>query len=189
MLIVAYSETAIGLGVIAASVYYAYVLVVYYLYLYQNKSLHWLIIPISVGLVIATSFAVMIYSFTDSNFDNFYGFSVTYLVINFLLFALSVYLLLRDIRNRFDRPNFFSPHGTPIFKYDPETKSVKKNSRSLMFWLATWVMFYVYTLLMEIFIADVYIGVSASMIFFLIMYLTFLYFTTYNCHKAGKIKK
>lgn len=46
-------------------------------------------------------------------------------------------------------------------------------------------MFYGYTLLMEIFIGDTNYGISSASIFFVVMLLTFLYFTTYNVYRAG----
>ncbi len=49
-------------------------------------------------------------------------------------------------------------------------------------------MFYVYCLMMMIFIVNSDIGVSASMIFLVVFYLTFIYFTTYNLYRAGRIK-
>lgn len=131
----------------------------------------------------------MIYAFVVDSFDDFYGFSITYLVLNFLVLLLAIYLLIMDIRNRFEKPNFYSPYGYPIYKYDLQIKSVKKHSRSLIVWYIAWIMFYGYTILMMIFIQDVYLGISASMLFIIFAYLTIVYFTTYNSYKAGKIKK
>ena len=94
----------------------------------------------------------MIYGFIDDNFDNFVGFSITYLVINFLIVLYGAYSLSMDIYNRYDRPNFYSPYGSPIFKYDPTVSSAKINIIPISFWLGGWLMFYGYTLLMEIFL-------------------------------------
>jgi hypothetical protein len=56
-------------------------------------------------------------------------------------------------------------------------------------WLGGWLMFYGYTILMEIFLSDTNYGISASSIFFVIIFLTFVYFTTYNVYKAGSMKQ
>lgn len=53
-----------------------------------------------------------------------------------------------DILNRYDRPNFFSPYGSPIFKYDPAVQSAKINFIPYGFWLGGWLMYYGYTMLM-----------------------------------------
>ena len=55
-------------------------------------------------------------------------------------------------------------------------------------WLGGWFMFFVYTILLMIFLVDSDIGVSVQQIFLIAFYLTFIYFTTYNLHRAGRIK-
>eukprot|EP00919_Chromeraceae_sp_WS-2016_P035526 GHVR01084295.1.p1 GENE.GHVR01084295.1~~GHVR01084295.1.p1 ORF type:complete len:253 (+),score=-7.80 GHVR01084295.1:1977-2735(+) len=123
-LIVGYNLIAEGIAVIAVAIYYGYAIALYFIYLWKNKSIPWFLYPISIILVIITCFAVMIYAFVVESFNDFYGFSLTYLVINFLLLLYSIYLLYVNMRNRFDRPNFFSPYGNPVFKFDPSINSV-----------------------------------------------------------------
>lgn len=55
-------------------------------------------------------------------------------------------------------------------------------------WLGGWFMFFIYTLLMLIFLVETDYGVSASQIFLVSFYLTFIYFTTYNLYRAGRVK-
>lgn len=74
---------------------------------------------VTILIIVCTCFAVMIYGFIDKEFDDFIGFSITYLVINFLIVVFGAYGLSLDFINRFDRPNFYSAYGSPIFKYDP----------------------------------------------------------------------
>ena len=131
----------------------------------------------------------MIYAFVVETFDNFVGFSVTYLVINLLILLYACSLLLSDIMNRFDRPNFYSAYGTPVYKYDNSLKSVTENMKALQFWLLAWFMFYAYTLLMQIFISDANLGVSAQQLFLIAFFLTFIYFVTYNVYRSGRVKK
>lgn len=61
--------------------------------------------------------------------------------------------------------------------------------KPLKLWLAAWFMFYGYTILMEVFIADANIGVAAQQIFLISFFLTFIYFVTYNVYRSGIIKK
>lgn len=49
-------------------------------------------------------------------------------------------------------------------------------------------MFYLYTILMQIFIVDTNYGTSTSMIPLLVFSLTFFYVVTYNANRAGRIK-
>ena len=84
----------------------------------------WIIYPISGIIIVGACVTVMIYAFTDKTFDNFYGFSVTYLVINFLILLYGTYQLYSDFIDRFDHPNFYSAYGSPVYKYDSQIHSV-----------------------------------------------------------------
>ena len=66
----------------------------------------------------------MIYAFIDNSFNNFYGFSITYLVINLLIVLYGSFLLFSDFMDRFDHPNFYSAYGSPVYKYDSQIHSV-----------------------------------------------------------------
>lgn len=61
--------------------------------------------------------------------------------------------------------------------------------RTMKVWLAAWFMFYGYTLLMEIFIADTNYGIAAQQLFLIVFFLTFIYFVTYNVYRSGAVKK
>ena len=124
ILLALFTLTGVGLGFIGAAFYYTYAIVVYLIYLKMNKSIPWAIYPVTAGIIIVTCFAVMIYAFVVETFDNFYGFSVTYLVINLLILLYGCYLIYNDMMNRFDKPNFYSAYGSPIYKYDNSIKSV-----------------------------------------------------------------
>jgi hypothetical protein len=188
LIIVLFDSIALGIVLIAISVYYGYLIGLYIIYLTRNRSIPQFMHYITVSIIVATCFTIMIYAFVVDSFNDFYGFSVTYLVINFLIVVYAAYALFMDFADRFDRPNFYSPYGTPVFKYDPTVSSVKTNFTSLGFWMGGWLMYYGYTLLMEIFITDTNFGISAASIFFVATFLTFLYFTTYNVYRAGKAK-
>jgi|JI10StandDraft_1071094.scaffolds.fasta_scaffold117241_4 hypothetical protein len=57
----------------------------------------------------------------------------------------------------------------------------------LRLWLASWFMFYVYTILMQIFISDTNYGTATSMIPLLVFSLSLFYVVTYNAYRAGKV--
>jgi hypothetical protein len=148
LIIVLFDSIALGIVLIAISVYYGYVIGLYLIYLFRNKSFPQFLHYITIAIVISTCFAIMIYGFIVDSFDDFYGFTITYLVINFLIIIYAAHSLFMDFADRFDRPNFYSLYGTPVFKYDQTVSSVKTNMIPLGFWLGGWLMFYGYTLLM-----------------------------------------
>jgi hypothetical protein len=100
----------------------------------------------------------------------------------------AIYRVVSDILSRSDKPNFYSPYGSPIYKYDFNIKSVVENDFPLKIWLVSWFVFYVYTILMQIFITDTNYGTAASMIPLTVFSITFFYVVTYNANRAGKIK-
>lgn len=101
LLIAIFNQIAVGIILIGISLYYGYCLTLYIVYLMQNKSMPAFMSYITFFIVVATSFAVMLYGFISPNLNSFYGFTITYLVINFLILVYSAYLLILDQRNRF----------------------------------------------------------------------------------------
>lgn len=189
LLLALFSLTGSGLALIGVAFFYTYFTIIYLIYLKMNKSIPWIIYPITGILIILTCFAVMFYAFVVDTFDDFYGFSVTYLVINLLLLGYASFLIYRDMMNRLEKPNFYSAYGSPIYKYDNSVQSVVENLRPMRLWYVGWFMFYFYTLLMEVFIADVNVGLATQQIFFVAFFLTFIYFVTYNVYRSGRVKK
>jgi hypothetical protein len=189
ILMVVFSLIGEGVAFIGVAFFYTYFTVLYLIYLTMNKSIPWIFYPITGVLIVLTCFAIMIYAFVVDTFDNFYGFSVTYLVINLLLLGYASFLIYRDMLNRLEKPNFYSAYGSPIYKYDSSLQSVVENLRPMRMWYAGWFMFYAYTLLMEVFIVDINIGLATQQIFFIAFFLTFVYFVTYNVYRSGRVKK
>lgn len=108
----------VGIAFVAAGFFFTYFSTIYLIYLKMNNSVPFILYPITVVLIVGTCCAVMIYSFVNDSFDDFYGFSITYLVINLLALIYATYRMGSDILNRADKPNFYSPYGMPIYKYD-----------------------------------------------------------------------
>lgn len=124
LLLTLFGEIAAGIVFLGIAFYYTYGMVVFYIYTRMNKSLPFVIYIVTFVIIVATCFAVMIYAFVADDFDNFYGFSITYLVINGIILLYAASALFADYLNRYDRPNFFSAYGSPIYKYNPEINSV-----------------------------------------------------------------
>jgi hypothetical protein len=101
LLIGVFDSVAIGIALIAISLYYGYCLALYIIYLLKNRSLPVFMNYITLAIIILTTFAVMIYGFASPSFDNFYGFTITYLVINFLIVVYGAYLIVMDQADRF----------------------------------------------------------------------------------------
>lgn len=101
LLIVLFDSLVVGLAFIAAAFYYTYAVIVYFIYRHRNKSIPFIIYIVTFFVVIIPCFAVMIYSFVSDSFEDFYGFSVTYLVINLLILLFGAYSLVRDYLNRY----------------------------------------------------------------------------------------
>lgn len=184
-----FGSIAVGVALLGAGFYYTYFLATILIYKKMNNSVPFAIYPITLVMIVITCFAVMVYAFLSSEFDDFYGFSVTYLAINLLVLFYAGYRVVSDILSRADKPNFYSPYGLPIFKYDFNVKSAVDNDLPMKLWLLSWFIFYIYTVLMKIFIIDTNYGTSAAMIPLTVFSVTFFYVVTHNSHRAGKIKE
>ncbi len=124
LLLALFKSIGAGIALLGVAFYYTYIVIIYFVYLKLNKSLPFFVNLITLAIIIITCFAIMIYAFVDDNFDDFYGFSITYLVINLMLVLYAGFRILGDMANRHDKPNFYSAYGNPIFKYNPDIKSV-----------------------------------------------------------------
>lgn len=94
--LVIYNLTA-GLAVIGVSLYFAYFLAIGLYYIKNNYSMPRIVLIVTAALIVLTAIAVMIASFVLPDFDDFLGFSITYLVINLLLLGYAGERLLQDI--------------------------------------------------------------------------------------------
>ncbi len=86
---------------IGISIYYGYIVGLYLVYLVRNKSFPEFLHYITVTIVVGTCSGIMIYGFIVDSFNDFYGFSITYLVIDFLLVVYGGFRLMRDFTDRF----------------------------------------------------------------------------------------
>lgn len=188
ILLVWFNSLVVGIALIGAAFFYTYFTSVYLVYRKMNNSVPFVIYPITLFIIIGSCIVVMIYSFVSPDFDDFYGFSITYLVINLLGLIYAIYRIGSDIMTRNEKPNFYSPYGSPIYKYNSSINSAVENIRPIQLWLGFWFMFYSYTIMMQIFMKDTMYGTSTSMIPFIVFSCTFIDITTYNLYRAGKVK-
>lgn len=119
-----FKSIAVGIALIGVAFYYSYFLGTVLIYKKMNNSVPFAVYPITIIIIVLTCCAVMIYAFVSDDFDDFYGFSVTYLAVNLLGLLYAIYRFGSDILSRIDKPNFYSPYGSPIYKYDFNIKSV-----------------------------------------------------------------
>lgn len=179
---------AAGIAVIGISAYIAYFIGLGLYYLKNNNSLPRLFIWITAALIVATALAVMIASFVLDDFDNFAGFSITYLVLTFLLLGYSIWLLYTDIMSSVEAPNFYSPYCLPIYKYSSEIESCRTNTLpSILYAVALYILLF-YCFLVEIFVNPAHVGISLSCLLELFIFLSVMYFQTYNTFGAGLIR-
>jgi hypothetical protein len=85
-----------GIILIGIAFYYSYALIYYLIYLMNKDSVPWILDLVTAIIVTLTCLSVMVYSFFDSQFDDFTGFSISYLVINFMFMIYSISLILKD---------------------------------------------------------------------------------------------
>jgi hypothetical protein len=154
-----------GIAVIGVMGYVAYFLAIGLYYINNNNSLPRIFFLITAILMVLTALAVMIVGFILPEFDDFLGFSITYMVLTFLLLGYSAYLLLNDISTRIEAPNFYSPYGLPIYKYRGDLGSCQSNRLPLVLYVIGLFVLYIYCILVEIFVNPSNLGVSLSCIF------------------------
>lgn len=86
-----------GIIIIGVFFYAGYMLAIYLIYLYLNKTFPNYLVYITMGVFFVTAISVMIVSYILGSFDDFLGFSITYLIINIIVLGYGGYLLYSDI--------------------------------------------------------------------------------------------
>lgn len=181
-------DTAAGIAVIGVSLYAGYFLGLGLYYLKNNNSLPRYFIWITGGLIVGTAVAVMIAGFVLDSFDNFLGFSITYLVLSFLLLGYSIWILYSDISSRIEAPNFYSPYLRPVYKYSSEIESCRTNPLPFNLFAVSLLIILLYCFLVEIFVNPAHVGISLTCLLELFIFLSVTYFQNYNTFNAGLAK-
>jgi len=86
-----------GCGVIAFWFFVYYGIFILFIYYRNNKSIPRKFILISVGILAGVCFISLIVAAFTQSFNDFLGFSITYLVLNLLLFFYSIKLIYNDL--------------------------------------------------------------------------------------------
>ena len=176
-----------GVVILGVSLYISYFLAAYLVYLKHNKTLPRMIVYLTMGILLLTALTVMIAGYIIYSLDDFLGFCITYMIINVIIMGYGVYLLYRDIDSEFERPNFFSPFGLPVYKVDPNIHSAIKNNTPTIIIIVGVFMLLILTLLVHIFVTPVQVGVCLTVVFEIILWLGGAYLNNYNTYRAGKI--
>lgn len=154
-----------GIVVIGIFFYIGFLLALYLAYLHLNKTLPNSLVYLTMVVFLITSLSVMIVSYALNTFNDFLGFSITYLIINVIILGYGGYLLYSDISSEEFRPNFFSPYGLPVYKFDSNTKTAIKNNFPTIMVVFGMLMLLFLSLLVQIFVEPVQIGVSLTVVF------------------------
>jgi len=73
---------------------------------------------------------------------------------------------------------FASPWIFPIFKYDAKIGIVKANNDSVLLFLASCLMFLIWTIGLTIYVFPAYVGVACSCLVEIFIFLMFIFFST-----------
>lgn len=177
-----------GIIILGIFAYVGYMLAIYLVYLKFDKVLPRYLVYTTMGVFFVTATSVMIVSYILNTFDDFLGFSITYLIINVIILGYGIYLLYYDLSTDDERPNFYSPYGLPVYKLDPNIQSAVKNNFSIITISVGMLMTFFLMLLVQIFVYPVQIGVCLTVIFEIAVSLGISYFNNYNTFEAGRVE-
>jgi len=151
---------------------------VYYLYVKNNRSFSKRLVLIGCwggfGLIVS----VFIVSLCMDSFNDFVGFSLSYLV---LLICYSVYAIknfVSDILNASTNPVFYSPWIFPIYKYDPTINNLKNNNVQGYVSLSALLFLWLWSIAVVIWVRPVSLGISLGCLVEMIALVYFVYVTT-----------
>lgn len=112
------------------------------------------------------------------SFNDFVGFSITYLAILFCLILYVVRKLIADFANKATSPVFYSPWVFPIYKYDPNLNALKKDSAQGYMTFAVIFFFWIWTIAVSIWITPVSVGISLGCLCEVVAAVYFMYMTS-----------
>jgi len=123
-----------------------------------------LFIYITIGLIVSTAIGSTIALYFVTKYDGFIAFTVSYLIITFTLGIYAGYRFYNDIDNNVESPNFFTPHGD-VYKFDKDIGYSTPNIINTILFLIFLLLIYFYSLLLQIFVYPVQLGVSFTCLF------------------------
>ena len=107
-----------GISIIVWCCFFYYFHFIYYIFIKNNKSLPRLWMIISGSIIVLICLISLIAAALSDDFNDFLGFSITWLTINTIIIVYGYILIQKDIINRLNEPLFFSPWIFPIYKYN-----------------------------------------------------------------------
>ena len=151
---------------------------VLYIYRKNNNSFPRKVVLTAAYGGILTLSAVFIVSLCMDSFNDFVGFSITYLAILTCLIIYVVRQLISDIANKATSPVFYSPWVFPIYKYDPNVNALKKDSALGYMTFGVIFFFWIWTIAVSIWINPVSIGISLGCLCEIVAAVYFMYMTS-----------
>lgn len=148
--IIYFAGVAAGAAIFGLWFFVYYGLAVFYFYKKNNSSIsrRWAIATIS--LVISVCLIALIAAVSVDSFNDFLGFSISYLILNFFFFLYSYTKIHKDILESKQQPMFASPWIFPLYKYDSKIGIVKTHNDPFSLFLASCMMFLIWTIALTI---------------------------------------
>lgn len=151
---------------------------VYYRYLKNNRSFSRKSVVIGFWAGFGLIISIFIVSLCMDSFNDFVGFSLSYLA---LLICYSIYAIknfISDIMNSSTNPVFYSPWIFPIYKYDPAVNNLKNNNSQGYVSLSALGFFWLWSIAVVIWVRPISLGISIGCLVEMIALLYFVYVTT-----------
>ena len=120
---------AAGLGVIGFYFFFYFFHYVYQVYNLNNKSLPRRYRLIVLAIIVLVCLSTLIAAVCISSFNDFVGFSLTWLGLNAILFVYSLNLVRSDWDLKRVEPLYVSPWVFPVYKYEVKTKRVLRKNK------------------------------------------------------------
>lgn len=148
--IIYFAGVAAGVAVFGLWFFVYYGLAVFYFYKKNNSSISrkWALATIS--LVISVCLVALIAAVSIDSFNDFLGFSISYLILNFFFFLYAYTKIHKDILESKQQPMFASPWIFPLYKYDSKIGIVKTHNDPFSLFLASCMMFLIWTIALTI---------------------------------------
>jgi hypothetical protein len=151
-----------GAGTIGFWFFIYYGLYAFYIYHKNNDSIPRKFMIITLSLIFSICFISLICALAIKAFNDFVGFSITYLVFNILIFVYAYSQLSYDFYTKTNQPMFFSPWIFPIYKYADVQRVIKIRNRPVLTFIFALLMFWTWTICVIIWVKPVAYGVTIS---------------------------
>jgi hypothetical protein len=135
---------------------------------------------LTIFLVLCISLSALIAALLLDSFNDFLGFSITYLFFTFIFLALSIRMIYKDLSMSDEEPFYFSPWIFPIYKFNKKEGTLIKRSLPFMIFLFGNLLLLIWTVIATIWIDPNYLGVSLSCIVECILYISLITLSSWS---------